>query len=245
MIGIATARPVAQRHGGGSATLARMDLAAEFRGDQAQVEKVRGARRLLEHLAHQPRQAPALGDFARTSTVVARGAANEQDARLRLGARLFFLRSLQPLARREPLDRKIVIGIGKLRPRLARHRRLAAFLVGFPRDHLDALQPRRLRRESRIGKGLEKALAEYLARQLGRRLAFSWYGRRGHRIGLHGGLEMREQTDQQNHRNRHADDPENDGAHDGILCWSQCRAGAWGRLQFIRTRTGSMQVWGG
>ena len=82
MVRIAAAGPVAQRHRGRDAALARMDLAAVVRGQQAEVEHVGLHAAALEHLARELRQPPGLGDLAGTGAVVARRTIDQQHARV-------------------------------------------------------------------------------------------------------------------------------------------------------------------
>src|SRR6185295_7862198 len=89
------------------------------------------------------------------------------------------LRALDALARREPLDRELVVGVGIAGPGLACLRRLAAFFVVVPGDLLDAAERGALGVEVRVEEELAKALAEFLARQLRGRLAFAYLRHRG------------------------------------------------------------------
>ena len=138
MVRVAAAGPVAQRHGGRDAALARMDVPAVVGGEQAQVEQVD-----LDAAAARAPRAPA----ARAGSVFEispgqvpslRGEplmSEHARRRLRLGPRGLRARRCGPWPRasrprgRSPGRRS--------RAGLARDRRLAAFLVGLPGDHLD------------------------------------------------------------------------------------------------------------
>ena len=107
----------------------------------------------LEHLAARFDQPPALRHLARTGVLGARRAVDEQDARGLGGIFVASLRFGDRVARGEPVDRKIIIGIGKARPRLARMRRLAAVRIGIPCGVRYRLQFFLERVEGRIDEG--------------------------------------------------------------------------------------------
>jgi len=71
------------------------------------------------------------------------------------------------VARREPVDGDVVIGIGEARPGLARARRLAAFAICIPGDRDQALDRGGLGGKRWIGEAFMEAGAECRLAQLG------------------------------------------------------------------------------
>jgi hypothetical protein len=65
-----------------------------------------------------------------------------------------------------PVDREIVVGVRKAGPRFAGAGRLAARLIGFPRDRLDVVDLRAQPLEGGIGEPVQVATAEFLAREI-------------------------------------------------------------------------------
>ena len=165
MVGVARARPMAQRHRRRHARLAREDAAAVVRCEQAQVEQVGLDRRLLERVAGDACEAKGLRHLARAGAVVARRAAHHQHARPRRRVLLAGRRLAQAVAGGEPLVGQLVVGVGELRPGLARARRLALLRIRLPGDHLDAPDGVLLRLEGGVVEGAPEALAERLARK--------------------------------------------------------------------------------
>src|SRR5262245_2751974 len=142
MIGIARAGPVTQRRRRGKACLARVDTAPVFRGEPAQVEHLdRNTRRSSEYLARDFEQAIRLRHFTRTG-VLAAGRTVDQQNGGSVAVRVAALRIGDRRARRPPVDRKIIVWIGKFVARLARARSLATVLVGVPCDGSDLVELR-------------------------------------------------------------------------------------------------------
>src|SRR5207237_10349855 len=129
-----TAGPVTERLRGRDARLAGIDATREFGGEEAQIEEIGLDLPGLERLLGDPREAIRLRHLARARAVVARGAADDKHARGCSRITLALLRGLQAVARLEPLDGKIEVGIGEARPCLGGARRLAVLDVAVPRD---------------------------------------------------------------------------------------------------------------
>jgi len=119
VVRIAGAGPVAQRHRGRNAGLARQDLAAVLRGEHAQIEEIAlEAARLFDFLACHRGKAEGLRHFARAGLVVARGAADDEDAGTTLAVALLFLRQPDLPARLQPFHGQVEIRVGESLSRL-------------------------------------------------------------------------------------------------------------------------------
>src|SRR5450759_1273286 len=160
MVRITAARPMAKRHRGGNATLARVDPLAVFGGEEAQIERIDVEARILENLARDLGQPKRLGDFPRAGSIVAGRADDEQNARAGAWFPAFRVRALQPRAGVRPFDRQVVLGIGISLARCSSDRRLATILVGLPCDILDPRERRLLRREQRVLERLREAVVK-------------------------------------------------------------------------------------
>ena len=116
VIGIARARPVAQRHRRGHARLARVYHLPRLVGERGEIEKIglvaaQGLDRLLRVL----REPPGLGDLARAGVLAARRAIDDQDARA--GARAPSGASRRPRASRAfPTTRRTAGSSGRRSP---------------------------------------------------------------------------------------------------------------------------------
>ena len=104
VVRVAAARPVAKRHCGRDAALARMDPAAVFRGDEAQVEVVDLDPVFRQHFGDEPSEPERLRDLARAGAVVARRPADDERARLGLRVGPGRLREVDARLGVEPVD---------------------------------------------------------------------------------------------------------------------------------------------
>src|SRR6185369_9003178 len=179
VVRVAAARPVAERHRRRHAPFARMDLAAVLGGEVAEVEEVDFDLLGDEGVLDIAREAERLRHLARAGAVVARRAADDERARRRRRVALRCLGALDPLARREPLDREVVVGVGVAGTGLARLRRLALVPIVVPGDLLDAAERIALAIEVGIEEELPEALAELLAAERRRRLPLAYLRHRG------------------------------------------------------------------
>ena len=165
-IRVAAAGPMTQRHRRRYARLAGMNGLAELRRRAAQVENVdfeSGAR--LEGLSRDLDQAPRLRHFAGTRVLGAGRAIDDEDAR---GAcRIIMTTSgvVDGIARGQPVDRNLIVGIGETGAGLAGDRRLSTVVIGVPRRIGDGLQLALQRREDRIHEGGLETLLESPAPQ--------------------------------------------------------------------------------
>jgi hypothetical protein len=94
---------------------------------------------------------------------VARGAADHENARRPRRIFLFALRLLNPVARLQPFDGQLEIGIGKAGSRFPGARALAVVVVRLPGDIDDMIEVRGDPVERRIVKALPEASLEFLA----------------------------------------------------------------------------------
>ena len=85
-----------------------------------------------EDLARNLRQPEALRHLAGAGVLRARGAVDQQNTVGAGGILVLLLGGCYGLARGDPVDRQLIIGIGVFRPRLSRVRALARILVGVP-----------------------------------------------------------------------------------------------------------------
>src|SRR5262249_32606404 len=122
------------------------------------------ARPAFDRLLGDLHEAPALRRLARAGVLAARRAVDDEDARGRGGGVMGLLGGPDRGPRGEPIDRQIVVGIGELGAGLAGARRLAAGVVGLPRDVLDRVELRAQRLECKIDKLAQEARAKLLAR---------------------------------------------------------------------------------
>ena len=79
VVRVATAWPMAKRHCRRHTTLAGMNVASVFGGQQAEVKDINLNLSLLHDFARHLQQSKRLGHFARTSPVIPSRAANQQD----------------------------------------------------------------------------------------------------------------------------------------------------------------------
>src|SRR5688572_22362384 len=156
MIGIAGAGPVAERHGGGNAALARVNDPSVFRGEAAEVEQVELDPGGLDDLARDLDKAKGLGHLARAGLVGTRRAADAEDAQRCGGIAMALLRQRDRVAGGNPVQRQVVVGVGMARASLARVRRLAVAVIRIP-GKVD--QAPDLRRHG-IERGIVESVAE-------------------------------------------------------------------------------------
>src|SRR6059058_5545685 len=171
MIRITTAGPVTQWHGGRDASFARVNHAAIFRRQVAEIEYIDLKTEFGVHyrLCHS-RDSKALRHFARTRFVRARGSADEQDAGRRLWILVLFLGGENLLTRLEPFQRKLILRIGKFRACFTRPRTLSTVLICLPCDLSQPINAFLLSRECGIVKALLPPALKFLATQPGRAL---------------------------------------------------------------------------
>src|SRR5262249_11906018 len=154
------ARPVTQRRRRGKTRLARMDAASVLRCESAEVEQLgRDAGRGSEYLAGDFDQAIGLRHFTRTGVLTAGGTVDQQN-NWSGAVGVAALRVRYGCASRQPIDRKIIVGVGKFVACLACPRSLATVLVGVPRDRGDLLELAGKRIECRVLELSQKAFAE-------------------------------------------------------------------------------------
>ena len=95
-----------------------MDMTAVFGGKAREVEKLDLCTRCRENLARDLGEPEALRHLAGTRMLRARRAIDQQDASLTSGVIVLPLRRLHRFARRDPIDRKLIVGIGEFRAAL-------------------------------------------------------------------------------------------------------------------------------
>jgi len=157
---------VAQRGRGREAGLAGVDAAPVFGGEATQVEQLDLDVRLGgEHLAGDLDQPIGLRHFARAGVLAARRAVDQQDGRL-AAVLVAPLRRLDRRPRRQPIDRQLVVRIGKLAAGLLRARSLATVVVGLPGRVGDLVELHRERGERGVLKLIQETLAEFALAQL-------------------------------------------------------------------------------
>ena len=164
MVRVAAARPVAQRHGGGHATFAGMNVQVVARRQQAQVQHIGLEFRLLQHFLRPLQHAKGLGDFARAAAIIARRAANQQHARGGAGVLPQRCGLFNPLLGFQPFNRQVVVRVSVAGACLTRQRRLAALLVGLPGDRFDARNRFVFEPVGGVEKGFHEAFMKQLAR---------------------------------------------------------------------------------
>jgi hypothetical protein len=117
-----------------------VDVAPVLRGEPAQVEQLdRDPRRSSEYLACDFEQAIRFRHFTRTGVFAAGRTVDQQNGRF-VAFRVAALRIGDRRAGRQPVERKIIVWIGKFVARFARARSLATVLVGVPRDGHDLVE---------------------------------------------------------------------------------------------------------
>src|SRR5438094_5692765 len=171
MIRITTAGPVTQWHGGRDASFARVNYAAVFRRQVAQIEYIDLKTEFGVHYRlRRFRDSKAFRYFAGTGFVRARGTADEQDAGRRLWILILLLSGENLLTRFEPFQRKLVLRIGKFRACFTRPRTLSMVLIGLPGDLRQPIDAFRLSRECGIVKALFPPTLKFFTTQPGRAL---------------------------------------------------------------------------
>ena len=149
-----------QRRRRGKTRLARMDVASVLRCEPAEVEQLdRDAGRGSEYLAGDLDQAIGFRHFTRTG-VLAAGRTVDQQNGWSAAVGVTALRVRNRRASRQPVDRKIIIGIGKFVACLAGPWSFATVLIGVPCRTHDLVELGGKRIERRILELIEKALAE-------------------------------------------------------------------------------------
>ena len=144
VIRVAAARPMTQRHRGRHTRLAGMNGLAELRRRAAQVENVDfETRSRLEGIVRDLDQAPRLRHFAGTRVLGARRAIDDEDARRSRGVIMTTAGVVDGVARGQPIDRDLIVGIGEAGAGLAGDRRLSAVVIGIPRRIGDGLEHER------------------------------------------------------------------------------------------------------
>ena len=138
MVGIATARPMTQRHRRRRATLARKNISTVFGREQAKVKHVGKDIGLFKNFAGNLQQPKCLGHLAGTGAIVARRTADQQHARRARRIGPAHLRLVDALLRRHPFCREVVLRIVISSTRLLGDRCLAALAIGLPGDLLKA-----------------------------------------------------------------------------------------------------------
>src|SRR3954463_12457737 len=124
---------MAERHRRRDAGLAGMDLAPELGGEPVELQPLDlEAALALDHFLGDIHQPEALGYLAGAGLVAARRTVDQQDARLRRGRLLPPLGLPDGIARGDPLERQLVLGIGVARTGRFGARRLAAFVIAVP-----------------------------------------------------------------------------------------------------------------
>ncbi|MGY4228576.1 hypothetical protein ACVMIH_005937 [Bradyrhizobium sp. USDA 4503] len=169
VVWIAAARPVAECHRGGDAGLAGVNLPAELGRQPRQIEHIDRQAHLAEGGLGDLDHAPAFGHLAGTRVLAARGAVDQQDMRRFVWIVVPALRFIDGIARGQPIDREIIVGIGKTGAGLAGNRRLARMTIGVPGAGDDRRKLRLHGLKDRIGKSLAVAPFEFIARKLDRR----------------------------------------------------------------------------
>ncbi len=123
-----------ERHGGGHAGLAGKNLAAVLGVQQAEIEEVAGQAGLFHLFAGKRRQPKGLRHFARARLIVPGRARHQQHAPGTCRVLLLAFGLLNPIARFEPLDRQLEVGIGEPGAGLPRARALVVLVVCLPGD---------------------------------------------------------------------------------------------------------------
>ena len=138
VIGVATARPMTERHRCRHTGLAGVNLAAVFRCQQAEIEQFVGNRCLLQNRNSLRRKAIGFRHLSGTGPVIPRRGADDQDLGRARGIFLLRFGRRNGVARLDPFNRKIVIGIGKAGAGFACQGRFTALLVIRPGDRFEA-----------------------------------------------------------------------------------------------------------
>ena len=215
VVGIATARPVTQRHGGGHAGLAGVDVQVVAGGQQTQVEQIHLDTFGLQNLPRPLGHAEGLGDLAGTAAIVARRTTDQQYPRAGRWIALGFVGQQQAVAGSFPLHRQQVVGVGKAGARFCRQRRLVAVAVVVPGNFFDFSQRTLDRIEGRVGVGALELQVKLCAPELGGRLAKAW--RRGLRHAASVGYQPPGARRERHHETRHSHTP----ARPSVRCQTQ------------------------
>ena len=165
---------MAQRHRGGNARFARVDLSSVFGIDLAQIEQIHFEHGFLfDAFAHGACDAKRFRHFARARFIGAWRSGNQEDARLATVIHEALLSFLNGRACLQPLEREFVLWISKLRPSFPRLRIFATVVVGLPCEVRESLNFGSYRVESRIRKLSLVASFELCSWQFGRTLSSS------------------------------------------------------------------------
>jgi hypothetical protein len=164
MIRVAAARPVAQRHRGGCAAFARVNIELVAGSEQAEVEEVDLNAGLFKHLLRPLDHAEGLGDFAGAGAVVAGRSADQQHPALASCLAPARLRFFDLVLGLQPFDRHVVIGVGIAWASLAGYRRLAAFFIRLPGNRFDARNRFIFGTKGRVDERFDEALMKLAAR---------------------------------------------------------------------------------
>ncbi|OIQ76788.1 hypothetical protein GALL_415310 [mine drainage metagenome] len=150
-----------------------MDIAAVFRGQQAQVKHIDLNIGLLQRFASDLQQSEGLGHFARTAAIVARRATDQQYPRWGLWIGPSYLRLVYALFRGNPLGGHVVVWIGITQASLLLERRLAALDIGLPGDLFKLFNGMIFDPKRRIDEGSTKPGTELRSRESTRCLSQS------------------------------------------------------------------------
>jgi hypothetical protein len=124
---------MAERGGGGKASLAGINLSPVFRGEAVEFEHL--DRDVAFRFERRPRdldEAPGLRHFAGACVLASGGAANEQKAARTVRGVAPHPRFINRIAGGDPVEGKIVVGIGVPFAGLSGARALAAVPIGVP-----------------------------------------------------------------------------------------------------------------
>ena len=173
MIGIAGARPMAQRHGRRHACFAREDHASVLRRERAEIQQVDLEVAGLQHAFRRRYQPVRLRHLARAGLVVARCRADQQHARSGRCVAMTGGRPPDLPPGVQPLDRQFEIGIGEAPtgPSLAGASSILA--VALPGQRRQAVDVRSGRRERRVVEALAVPAFELSALERPAPLAFA------------------------------------------------------------------------
>ena len=156
VIGVARARPMAERSGGREAGLAGMNVAAIFRRQPRQVEHIDFELPfILDRLAGKVGQPVTFGHFTRTGVFAPRRSVDQQNARSGCFVHVALLGGGDGVPGGQPIHRKVIVLVRELRPGLSRQRTFTGVRIGLPRHFADLADG--------IAMGLEGGIPELLA----------------------------------------------------------------------------------
>src|SRR5438445_4772930 len=137
-------------------------MATVFGGKAMQFEHLAlGIRRCRDHLAGDLHQPVGFRHLARTGVLASRRGADQQDAGRCCRILMPRLRRANGIARRDPVERKVILRIGKSSAGLARSRCLAPVVVSVPGHGGHSVELVAWRIEGRVAELAEKAGTEF------------------------------------------------------------------------------------